>query len=104
MTLTLKALLARPDIQASRREFADMMKAVAHSGRLGIFSLECQHRQTQTHVNASRSLGRGKDFITVSADSLLNSIKQWQLSAARGPTLASNGETQKLLGWSGWFS
>ena len=65
--------LSAEDIQ---EEFSSLCTTVAHSGKLGIFSMECAHRLTQTCVNASKSLGRPKSFDTISAESLLTQMKQ----------------------------
>lgn len=54
-----------------------MMEATSRSGRLGIFAMECQHRVTQGHIAATKSLGRPKDFGTIAAESVLNRLKQW---------------------------
>lgn len=52
------------------------MEATAISGKLGIFSMECQHRVTQGHVSAAKSLGKPKDFRTISAEAVLNRLRQ----------------------------
>ena len=60
--------------------FERVVKTTAASAKLGIFAMECAHRQVQQNINSSAKLGRAKEFETVAAETFLGSIKQNHLS------------------------
>ena len=72
-----KALQPLQRAQAAKA-FVEVVTSVAHCGQLGNFLMECQHRQCQSNIASSRSLGRPKDFASVSSETMLGSLKRWQ--------------------------
>ena len=76
-------------VEAARSEFESVCVASAHSCKLGIFTMECKHRQTQTCVAAAKSLGRPKSFQTISVESMLNDLKQKHAARPGLPDLTS---------------
>lgn len=63
-------------LPAKEALFRKVCVTASQSARLGIFQLECAHRQVQSLTDASRHLGRAKAFVLVAAGSVLNSVQQ----------------------------
>lgn len=57
--------------------FFKVLSAASAAGRLGIFSMECQHRQNRAIAEASAPLGRAKNWLKLSVESFLGSAKSW---------------------------
>ncbi len=79
LSLSLTVSLTFPGLlQATQKEyFFKVVSIAAKSSRLGIFNMECQHRQNKAIAQSSANLGRAKNWLKLSVEGFLGSTRSW---------------------------